>query len=199
MKVDSGIYSIYCVANRRRYVGRSRTIRARWRSHRWLLNAKHHFNAPLQNSWSKYGSKKFSFTILESVSTNATEDTWRDRERHWMRCLGTDTMARGFNINDPIKMGVHNERTYVVKHPDGHEENVHGLHGWVLAYNNATGAGLTPSCMSRVAAGRRRDHRGFQVRTAEETWSSWSDRCTVKRRYAMPRHRDRVGKNAVTA
>lgn len=63
----SGIYAIYCLGNRKRYIGLSNDIESRWKVHKRLLRTNRHGNMRLQSSWNKYSSKVFKFTVLQEV------------------------------------------------------------------------------------------------------------------------------------
>ena len=60
-----GIYIIKNKQSQKFYIGSSRDISTRWKSHIWRLQKNIHPNAHLQSSWNKYKSEAFSFEILE--------------------------------------------------------------------------------------------------------------------------------------
>lgn len=62
----TGIYAIVHLATGCRYVGQSRCVEKRWRSHRRHLRGGSHWNAHLQAAWAKYGESAFEFQLLES-------------------------------------------------------------------------------------------------------------------------------------
>lgn len=79
-----GIYAIIHLPSGKRYIGSSRNLRDRWRSHLKALKAGKHHCAYLQNAWNKYGADQFEFQILEQclgegVILVAREQAWIDR------------------------------------------------------------------------------------------------------------------------
>jgi group I intron endonuclease len=67
-EVTSGVYTITCTANGRRYVGSSSNIRNRWKAHRsWLRNGIH-ANYRLQFDWAEYGEEVFEFAVVAEIS-----------------------------------------------------------------------------------------------------------------------------------
>lgn len=64
MKI-SGIYAIVNTVNGKRYVGSSKDIEYRFRSHRKMLKRGKHFNHHLQSAWNKYGEPGFTFMVIE--------------------------------------------------------------------------------------------------------------------------------------
>jgi group I intron endonuclease len=67
----SGIYSIYCKSNNKLYIGSSKNIHLRFRTHINKLNKKIHPNKYLQNSWNLYEEKNF---IFEPIKINVNND-----------------------------------------------------------------------------------------------------------------------------
>ena len=61
----TGIYKIENKINKKKYIGQSKDIHSRWKTHRNELNSNKHKNDYLQNAWNKYGEENFTFTILE--------------------------------------------------------------------------------------------------------------------------------------
>lgn len=97
MRRISGIYSITCQENDRRYIGSSMNITARWYAHKWALRHGRHYNTHLQRAWDKYGESKFVFEILEECENSAL----RDRETHWTVHYQSCHYMSGFNDRDP--------------------------------------------------------------------------------------------------
>lgn len=60
-----GIYLIKNKVNNKAYVGLSTNLHRRIYRHKWALNNNRHENSHLQNAWNKYGSKNFTFKIIE--------------------------------------------------------------------------------------------------------------------------------------
>lgn len=81
MKDKSGIYSIFCTANGKTYIGSSVCLRKRFNSHRASLLKGTHPNAHLQRAWNKYGESKFEFNILRTVRDPKNLLKW---EQYWI-------------------------------------------------------------------------------------------------------------------
>ena len=85
--MQSGIYSIFCSANGKTYIGSAKNAGARWREHQDLLNREKHFNHNLQRAWLKYGADGFTFTVVEELGEYdkaiyfARENCWIDKLR----------------------------------------------------------------------------------------------------------------------
>ena len=69
----SGIYKILNKVNGKYYVGSSKDIDNRWKSHRYQLNHRIHKNKRLQNDWCEYGNDNFDFISIESISLTESE------------------------------------------------------------------------------------------------------------------------------
>lgn len=81
MENRSGIYSIFCLANNKSYIGSSVCIRKRFIAHRTALLRGTHRNIHLQRAWNKYGENKFEFQILRTVRDPKNLLKW---EQHWI-------------------------------------------------------------------------------------------------------------------
>lgn len=92
--MDSGIYLIECLANNKKYVGKTKDLKKRWNQHVWELNNDKHFNKYLQNAWNKYGANNFIFSILEYVET---EDERNIKEDYFIKKLET-IVPNGMNF-----------------------------------------------------------------------------------------------------
>lgn len=95
-KAISGIYIITCLVNNKIYVGSSVDIYTRYHRHKLDLNTNKHHSSSLQNAWNKYGSEKFSFSILEFVDDKTK---LIEREQFWMDELNVCDRKRGYNIS----------------------------------------------------------------------------------------------------
>ena len=67
MSYKAGIYSIYCTANEKQYIGSSKDIAKRWQDHRSDLRNNRHGCHHLQRAWNKYGEAAFVFNVIEHI------------------------------------------------------------------------------------------------------------------------------------
>lgn len=63
-----GVYVITCVPTGEVYIGSSKDVKGRWRAHRSSLDNHQHENRHLQRAWDEYGSKAFTFSLIEECS-----------------------------------------------------------------------------------------------------------------------------------
>lgn len=63
------VYRIDCKANNKFYIGSSKNLTKRFYDHRYQLRYNLHLNKHLQNAWNKYGEDSFSFSIIETVTS----------------------------------------------------------------------------------------------------------------------------------
>lgn len=89
-----GIYCIENILNGKKYVGRAKDIKQRWRGHRSDLNKKIHQNHYLQNSWNKNGEENFKFYILE----RCTNEECKEREIYYINKLESIYLKNGYNL-----------------------------------------------------------------------------------------------------
>ncbi len=85
-----GIYQIVNTANGKRYIGSSKDLKTRRRSHFKELKENLHYNERLQNSWNKHSEANFQFRILETVEK---EEDLILREQYYI-----DTFHPEYNI-----------------------------------------------------------------------------------------------------
>lgn len=79
---NSGIYVIVNIINQHKYIGQSKHIKERWRSHLNSLEKNKHPNAYLQNAWNMYKKDSFVFEVLELCGfgeLNEKEQYWIER------------------------------------------------------------------------------------------------------------------------
>lgn len=88
-----GIYMIKNKITKQIYIGQSRDIKARYRSHRSDLRNNKHSNEHLQNSWNKYRESNFIFRIIEKTK----EECLNERERFWIKHYDSNNKELGFN------------------------------------------------------------------------------------------------------
>lgn len=93
MSTISGVYRITNMVNGKFYVGSAADVKARWRAHRWALNAGRHSNSKLQRAWDKYGADAFVFSVLETVPDVAR---LLQREQEWLDIF--ECVLVGYNI-----------------------------------------------------------------------------------------------------
>lgn len=91
----TGIYKIENKINNKKYIGQSKDIHGRWKSHINELNNNKHKNDYLQNAWNKYGDENFTFTILEVC----TIDQLNQLEKHYIEKYDTfNNDTNGYNL-----------------------------------------------------------------------------------------------------
>ena len=104
MKADAAPAGIYRIRNRSTgevYIGQSVNIYQRVRQHMQHLQAGRHGNRRLQEAWKTFGSRGFSWSILEVLAPNGnlTEAEWR-----W--CVVMQTQSAGLYNSAPIRPSV---------------------------------------------------------------------------------------------
>ena len=80
----SGIYIITNKINSHQYIGQAKNIKKRWLVHESALLKNRGHNRHLKNAWNKYGSKSFSFEVLEFCKVfdlDYKEQYWIDKIR----------------------------------------------------------------------------------------------------------------------
>jgi group I intron endonuclease len=71
MEKISGVYTITCTVNERRYVGSSGSIHNRWKYHRSMLNSGQHPIALLQSDWNEHGAGAFQFRVVAKIAESS--------------------------------------------------------------------------------------------------------------------------------
>jgi len=92
----SGIYKIINNINGKVYVGSSKNVQARKRSHYCYLRAGKHPNKHLQNAWDHYGEENFSFEIVFYCEKELLS---LEEKRIIIECKSTER-ENGYNISD---------------------------------------------------------------------------------------------------
>jgi group I intron endonuclease len=80
---QAGIYMIMNIMNNHRYIGQSKSIKERWRDHKYALKNNNHKNQYLQNAWNHYKEGNFYFSVLEFCKQN----NLNEREQYWIERL----------------------------------------------------------------------------------------------------------------
>lgn len=94
-----GIYCIENTVNGKKYIGKSKDIESRFRTHKCLLKRdvfKGCCNRHLWRSVKTHGLDKFKFWIVEDVEDN--DELLARREEHWMEFYQSYDRDRGYNI-----------------------------------------------------------------------------------------------------
>lgn len=102
-----GIYKIENIINHKVYIGQSVNIEFRWKEHLYSLIRGLHENKHLQNSWNKYGSSAFTFTVLELCDT----EELTAREQFYIDKFGGINSDNNYNNRDAGYKGNLSEQT----------------------------------------------------------------------------------------
>lgn len=94
MKKICGIYVIENLIDGRKYIGQSKCVAQRLKTHRNQLAKGTHKNLALQESWNEVGEENFDFRLLEECEL----DELNELERHYIKKYGTNNSDKGFNI-----------------------------------------------------------------------------------------------------
>ena len=89
----AGIYCIKNVVNGRVYVGQSSDLFRRRKQHFEALKHGEHKNKPMQMDWNRYGSRAFTWELLE----NCDIDQLNDKEQKWIKKLHSRRSEGGYN------------------------------------------------------------------------------------------------------
>lgn len=109
-KHGPGIYMIYCIANEKAYVGRSKNINRRWQQHKWYLRTNKHYNTHLQNAWNKYGESSITFHVLENC------ENFMDRESYYTNLIGTEYRLNMAAISDKLPISEESRNNMRIAH-----------------------------------------------------------------------------------
>lgn len=77
-----GIYEIVNIKNNKRYIGLSKNIKERWKSHISSLNSGRHHCEALKLDWEEYGSESFRFNVIQVIENNEMLGYY---ERYWWK------------------------------------------------------------------------------------------------------------------
>lgn len=92
--MNSGIYKIENIVNKKIYIGSAKNIKNRWYIHKSTLNKNKHENSYLQYAWNKYGKDNFKFEIIEEVDL----DKLIEREQYYINLYNVCDRNHGYNL-----------------------------------------------------------------------------------------------------
>ncbi len=95
----SGIYIITNIINEKKYIGSSKNIEQRKRSHFYKLRHDKHENDYLQKSFNKYGEENFQFDIIYQCK----EEMLATKEKEYMKIHNVLDKKIGYNISPEPK------------------------------------------------------------------------------------------------
>lgn len=106
--IKSGIYTILCTVNKKKYIGSSINIDNRWYMHRFELKRNNHANYHLQRAWNKYGPDAFEWSVLETIVSDELTDKETglllvEREQYYIDLYMTLDQAVGFNLDSIVR------------------------------------------------------------------------------------------------
>lgn len=90
----TGIYCIENLSTHKKYIGQSVNIEERWYKHKKALNDNCHDNQYLQNSWNKYDSEDFVFSIIEECPLEKLDE----KECYYIELYNTLDRNYGYNL-----------------------------------------------------------------------------------------------------
>jgi group I intron endonuclease len=85
--MDIGIYKITCIVSGHFYIGQSKSLEKRWKSHQRNLFRQKHHNRFLQNVSNKYGLENLVFEVLETCDIDTLDSKEQDLLDYY---IGTD-------------------------------------------------------------------------------------------------------------
>ncbi|QKE56471.1 endonuclease [Bacillus phage YungSlug] len=97
-----GIYLIRNIVDNKVYVGRSKNIDARIKSHKRNLRKGTHKNTHLQNAWNKFGVESFEFSIICECSL----DELVAKEGEYIGSYNSMDRDFGYNLNKETSGGL---------------------------------------------------------------------------------------------
>ena len=89
------VYQIKNLITEQVYIGSGKDFKDRKRRHLNDLKNNKHINPKLQNSWNKYGSENFSFSILFETDNLLEDEQSELNKLDWNRCFNICRIAGG--------------------------------------------------------------------------------------------------------
>lgn len=105
-QLESGVYRIINIVNKKCYIGSSKYIVRRFKEHRSMLKQKQH-NKHLQRAWDKYGEDFFIFEVVEYCFI----DMLLQKEQYWIDFYESYKRENGYNLNSNATGGGFNDET----------------------------------------------------------------------------------------
>jgi group I intron endonuclease len=97
------IYQIKNIKNEKIYIGSSRRVDIRFKTHKRNLNNNCHHSYKLQNDWNIYGGSSFIFETIEEV---IDDRDLIEREQYWLDKI--ESYRNGYNIFDKAYESTYN-------------------------------------------------------------------------------------------
>lgn len=142
-----GIYAIVNIIDAKYYIGSSKDVEFRFKTHRARLNSKSHKNSYLQSAWDKYGEDIFKFVVIEicsKIELLSVEQKWINNSKCYDRIYGynlmTDPVRNEIGLEARMKISkalkgkpkskihIANMRAYKRNHST---KGVHKSNGWI--------------------------------------------------------------------
>ena len=145
MKI-SGVYRITNTVTGDFYIGSSKDVKERWRSHKKPSTWNQRPNNPMYLDMRKYGLKNFVFEVLAEVE----EDKLKEAEQEFIETLKptyNNHRANGFDFERRKKYvkEYHKEYNKSEKYKESHRKAVNKYYNQLCCYNGET---LTLSALS---------------------------------------------------
>jgi len=145
--MNSGIYSIFCIANNKYYVGQTINIETRIKAHINKLKANNHHSPYLQHTFNAHGIGSFIFDVLEYCDISELDEKeqvyiskYNSLNPNGFNCTNGGSGIRGFVFTEETKKNWSNTRKgkYMGKeHPKSVKvKGVHIKTGIVLKFDS---------------------------------------------------------------